>query len=268
MRIFRKTDRTLILWQNNWPSAWIPLGAILTGLAVTVLYGQETKLSCYRETPLPGQCQLENNGFFTRESRSISLNTIQKVDLEANSSDEEEASTRVLLIAKDSKTVPVTLSGDAVERDQIASQLAAFLESPTASTFKITDGGLGFAYLVAGTAGLTCLVFLFSGGLSIIKFSKDRNECQVNNWSWQGRRIDRLAINHINEVELEIKKQVYVAESAAEMPHRLAIKTNDGRTQLLNKKYSSCSWRYQDRLVIKEIKDFLGWNVHAKDQNS
>jgi hypothetical protein len=258
MQIFKKTDRTLTLWQNNWPSAWIPLGAILTGFTIAMLYGQETKLSCYRATPLLGQCQLESNGFFTSESRSISLNTIQKVDLEASDSDEENSSTRVLLITKDGKILPVTLSGDAAERDQIASQLAAFLESPTASAFKVADGGLNFAYFMSGAAGLTCLAFFLFGGLAIVKFNKDQNECQVHHWSWKGRRIDRLAINHINKVELEIKKQVYVAGSAAEMPHRLVLKTNDRSTQPLSEKYSSRSWRYHDRLMIKEMNNFLG----------
>jgi hypothetical protein len=170
-----------------------------------------------------------------------------------------------LLIVQDSKTVPVTLSGDAAERDQIASQLATFLESPTATAFKVADGGLNFAYFVSGAAGLTCLAFLLSGGLAIVKFNKDQNECQVHHWGWQGRRIDKLPISHINEVELEIKKQVYVAGSAAEMPHRLVLKTNDRRTQSLSEKYSSCSWRYHDRLMIKEMKNFLGLDADTTD---
>lgn len=267
MRIFQKTDRTLTLWQNNWPSLLIPLGALLTSLVVANIFGQETKLSCYRSTPLTGQCQLQNNGLFTHQSQSIPFNTIQKVDLEANNSDEENPWTRVLLIGKDGKTMPVTLAGDAADRDQIASQLAAFLESPTASAFKVADGGLNMAYFVSGAAGLTCLVFLLSGGLTIVKFNKDQNECQVHNWSWKGRHIDRYAISHINGVELEDKKQVYVAGSSENMPHRLVLKTNDGRTQPFGEKYLSYSRRYQDQQIVEQIEDFLGLDVRTAAQD-
>ncbi len=250
MRIFKKTDRTLTLWQNNWLSLWIPLVIAFTGLPMALANGDEVKLSCYRATPLSGRCQLENNSFFNYQSRSIPLDNIQKIDLEADNSGEEDASTRVLLIGKDGQTTPVTLSGNAEERDLIASQLAAFLETPTANVFKITDGNLNLGYLIISATGLLCLAWLRAGGWTIIKFDKDKNECEVSNWGISGKKIDRYALNHINGVDLEINPSEQ---------NRLVLTTEQGQ-QTLVKKYLPLEQRRQNENLAWEINDFLNLN--------
>lgn len=255
MRIFKKTDRTLTLWQNNWPSPWI-LVVPLYGLVIAII-GDEAKLACYRATPLSGQCQLENNGFFNHQSRSISFNNIQKVDLEANSSEEEDASTKVLLITKDGKTLPVTLNGNAEERDQIANQLATFLETPTASTFKITDGSLNLSYLLAGISGLMGLAYLLSGGWTIVGFDKDRNECLVMSWEITGKKINFIAIDKIVGVKTENKELGYLKILYAVAPHRLTLVTKDQRTYPLGKKYLSSTLFPQNQKVADRIEEFL-----------
>jgi hypothetical protein len=260
MKIFKKTDRTLTLWQSNWPTLWIPLGVVFTGLVITILNGYEVKLSCYRATPLSGRCQLDNNSFFNYQSRSIPFDNIQKVDLEANNSDEEDAATRVLLIGKDGQTMPVTLSGNAEERDQIASQLATFLETPTASALKITDGNLNLGYLMAGATGLTGLAFLLSGGWTIVKFDKDKNECEVSNWGIRGKKIDRCALNHINGVDLEVKNPELSSEK-----QRLVLMTEQGGNKPLSKKYLSSTQRPQETRVAEQIKSFLGLDIRTLD---
>jgi hypothetical protein len=257
MRIFKKTDRTLTLWQNNWLSPWIPLGVALGGLFVALYSGEEVKLACYRATPLRGQCQIENNSFFNYQSRSISFDNIQKVDLEANSSKEEDASTRVLLVSKDGQTTPVTLDGNAEERDQIASQLATFLETPRDIAFKISDGNLNLGYLLAGATGLTGLAYMLAGGWTMVEFDKDKNECIVGNWGVTGKKIDRLAIKQISGVTLEKKQPVYLAAAREQMPHRLALVTNYQKTWPLGKKYRPATQRQQDQEVADQIAEFL-----------
>jgi hypothetical protein len=265
MRIFKKTDRTLTLWQNNWPSLGCTL--ILSSMFIPsflfLTMNGEVKLTCYRATPLSGQCQIENNSLFNYQSQSITLDSIQKVDLEASNSEEEDALTRVLLIKKDGQTMPITLEGNAEERDQIAIQLATFLETPTASTLKITDGNLNFDYLIASVTGLGILAYLLSGGWTIAKFDKDKNECQVNTWSRKGKKIDRYALNHIEDVKLEIKSGWMEPKK-----HRIVLILEQGYEQTLSKRYAKSDLDYwRDTRNVWAITEFLNLSHHPLDSN-
>ncbi len=228
---------------------------------IYAIISHETKLGCFRATPLSGRCQIENNSFFNYQSRSIAFSNIQKVDLEANNSEEEDASTRVLLISKDGQSIPVTLSGDAETRDQIASQLATFLETPTSNAFKINDGNLNLGYLLASVTGLSYLAWLLAGGWTIVKFDKDKNECEVVTWSIQGKKIDRYVLNHIDGVDLEIKSSTWAIGK-----QRLFLVTEQGRHQPLSKKYLSFEHIEREKKLAGEISEFLNLNHRIADQ--
>ncbi len=125
------------------------------------LWGGKSTLVCTRGSEKkPEQCQVEDlNLFGTERSQTILLKDIKKVDVIADS-DEEDPSA-ILVLVTTNEQVAIGTSGAFEDKDRLASQVAWFLEDTKATTFNLTDGNQTLSWFLFGISTALLVYYLY-----------------------------------------------------------------------------------------------------------
>jgi hypothetical protein len=131
------------------PSFWaIALGAGVVSIFIGI-FGSKSTLECSRGTlPIP-QCEIAEYNLFTIvRSVKIPIANIKQVDIVDLGDEDSEPSPQLVLVTNQEEDIPIGADGDYENQDKIAAQIAWFLENPTATIFKYTEGNQTFAWLL------------------------------------------------------------------------------------------------------------------------
>jgi hypothetical protein len=141
------------------PFRYVLSGAIVAWIAAW-LFGGKSTLVCNRGSDRPQQCQVEDLNLFGKErSQTIPLKDIKKVDVIADSDEEEPSAILVLVTANEQ--VAIGTSGAFEDKDRLASQVAWFLEDPKATTFNLTDGNQTLSWCLFGISTALLINYLY-----------------------------------------------------------------------------------------------------------
>jgi hypothetical protein len=152
-----------------WPFHYVFLGVVMA-FFIAMWSGGKSTLVCSRGSGQSEQCEVKDFGLFgTDRSLTIPLKDIKKVDVIADSNDEDAAA--ILVLVTNNEQVAIGTSGEYQEKDRLASQVAWFLEDPKATAFDLTDGNQTFAWCLLGLS-----LAIFSNYLyQLIKSFKSRS---------------------------------------------------------------------------------------------
>lgn len=142
------------------PFKYLFLGVTIAWIAAWILGGKSTLVCTRGSENKTEQCQVEDlNLFGTERSQTILLKDIKKVDVIADS-DEEEPSA-VLVLVTNNEQVAIGTAGAFEDKDRLASQVAWFLEDTKSTTFNLTDGNQTLSWSLFGISTAILVNYLY-----------------------------------------------------------------------------------------------------------
>jgi hypothetical protein len=201
MKVNFQTDRLLQLKQSKWlPWYWqLLLWPTVLLLLLMSLAAQESKLTCRKAE---GKCQLESQTLAAKEVKTISIDNIQKIDLEATDDADTSSLAQLVLLGKDGSKVKVGDSANYATMDEMAAKLSWFLESSTAQYFELSDSNVWITRFLGLTGGAGIFWFFWRGGTRLVTFDRERQLCTVEQRQLLRNKTQDYPLSAIEAVEL------------------------------------------------------------------
>jgi hypothetical protein len=252
MKVSFQTDRLLQLKQSKWlPWYWqLPLWPIVLLMFLMSMVGQESKLTCRKAE---GKCQLEMKGLSTKESKTINLNNIQKIDLVATENEDTSSLAQLVIVGKDGSQTKVGNTGSFEKLDEIAAKLSWFLESSTAQFIELDDSNIWLMRFFGLTAGTACFWFFWRGGSRVVTFDRDRQLCTIESRKIWQKKVTEYPIAKIAGVD--------IVDSFKPVGYNMALQNRSGPAVVLNDKVLPVSKAAQAEQTVAQIRSFLNLQV-------
>jgi hypothetical protein len=153
------------------PSFWaIALGVGVVSVLIAI-FGNKNTLECSRISLSTSQCEIKNYNLFTLDRVvTIPLKDIKQVDIVSNGDEDSDPSPQLVLVTNKEEEIAIGSAGDYENQDQIAAQIAWFLENPTATTFNFTDGNQTFAWGLFSIFSILLSIYLYQ----LVRSIRDR----------------------------------------------------------------------------------------------
>jgi hypothetical protein len=168
MKNVEQTPDPLSLQPNN---LMTPIAAILftsvfvvAGLAIILIFGELTTLTCQRVQPTQGSCQFVRSRLLRSGETTIPLNQLQSAKVDVTASSRRGNSYRVVLLTYGGE-VPFTIasSSDAEGKQENVDKINAFIANPGKTSLRVQQDDRWFIYPFGGS-------FILLGGLGLFSF--------------------------------------------------------------------------------------------------
>jgi hypothetical protein len=247
------------LQQTNWLPWYghLVIWPIASILLFSALLGESSQLTCQRAS---GQCQLKNELIADTSTKSISIETVTKVDVVATDNTSEEPNARIVLITKDAE-VNLGLPGGFEARDEAAGKLAWFFEDPNSKFIELKESSKPF-HAAVGLTGLAMILGSFWWRkTSVVLFDRNTERCTVQLSRFFGLVKGRRDVCDLAKIKnIDLSGSLKIADDRILVHHAAGLSffltdyaTRDPRNELT---------------AINHIKEFLVQQPPAPDSFS